>query len=176
MMPWLLTFPTALPLPAGCVVTMGNFDGVHAGHRHLVQQALAHSQTLQIPLIALTFHPHPRTVLRATEAFQQLQTLPERTTALQNLGVRGVAVVPFDTHRAQQSPTAFMHEILQEWLNAKVVVVGENFRFGHRAQGTPLTLQANPAFQTVVAPLAGDAGGPYSSSRLRATAKPVGEP
>ena len=173
-MAWLHTHPTPLPLPHGCVAALGNFDGVHPGHQALLQQALAVSQTQDLPLVALTFHPHPRQVLRPTEPFTQLQTLPERAAALGAAGAAGVAVVPFDATRAQQSPAAFMEEILQTWLNAKAVVVGENFHFGHRAQGTTSTLQANPAFTTLVVPLVGDAAGPYSSSRLRAAAKPAG--
>lgn len=172
-MAWFDTFPAPLPIAHGCVAALGNFDGVHQGHQALLQQALALSQIQGLPLVALTFHPHPRQVLRPLEHFTQLQTLPARVAALQAAGVARVAVVPFDAYRAQQSPHDFMQEILVAWLQAKVVVVGENFHFGHRAQGTPATLQANPAFTTLVVPLVGDAAGPYSSSRLRAVPKPV---
>ncbi|MCA3244077.1 MAG: adenylyltransferase/cytidyltransferase family protein [Alphaproteobacteria bacterium] len=168
VMAWFHTFPSPLPLPQGCAAALGNFDGVHAGHRALLQHAQQLAQANGLPLVALTFHPHPRQVLRPHEPFTQLQPLPERVAVLQAAGAEGVAVVPFDSLRAQQSPAAFMQEILVDWLRAKVVVVGENFHFGHRAQGNPATLQANPAFSTVVMPLVGDAQGPYSSSRLRA--------
>jgi riboflavin kinase/FMN adenylyltransferase len=164
---WQATFPAPLPSASGCVAALGNFDGVHQGHRHLLNIAKAEATDRNLPLVALTFAPHPRTVLRPDQPFHQLQTLPEKTAALAAAGVHGVAILPFTLARAAQSPTEFMQEILVAWLHAQVVVVGENFHFGHRAQGTPALLQQNPSFLTHVVPLLGDAAGAFSSTRLR---------
>jgi riboflavin kinase / FMN adenylyltransferase len=166
-MAWYHTYPEILPLAQGCVAALGNFDGVHTGHQHLLKIAKTEATNRGLPLVALTFHPHPRTVVRPEVPFQQLQTLPERIAALQMAGAEGVAVVPFHPARAQQTPPDFIQEILVSWLNAKVVVVGENFRFGHKAAGTPATLAANPEFLTHVVPLLGDDRGAFSSTRLR---------
>ncbi len=166
-MPWAHTFPAPLPLTAGCVAALGNFDGVHQGHLSLLQYAKAQAQALALPLVALTFDPHPRSILRPEIPLQQLQTLPARLLALHQAGAEGVAVLPFNGARAQQSPADFIEEILIGWLQAKAVVIGENFKFGHRAAGTPTLLQQQPQFQTHVVALVGDAVGPFSSTRLR---------
>lgn len=164
---WQATFPAALPCPSGCVAALGNFDGVHQGHRHLLNIAKAEATDRNLPLVALTFDPHPRTVLRPAHPFQQLQNLPQKAAALAAAGAQGVAIVPFTLARAAQGPAEFMQEILVGWLHAQVVVVGENFHFGQRAQGTPATLAANPAFLTHIVPLLGDTQGAFSSTRLR---------
>lgn len=167
-MVWHCTYPEALPLqPKGCVAVLGNFDGVHAGHRQLLATAgtLAHSAGL--PLVVLTFFPHPRSVLRPEKPFVLLQTLPERTQSLADAGADGVAVLPFTPARALQQPEDFIAEVIEGWLQAKQVVIGTNFRFGHRAAGTPDLLKKNQSFQTHIISLAGDEAGPFSSSRLR---------
>lgn len=172
-MAWLCTHPN--PLPHGLapvvapVVAIGNFDGVHAGHRALLLVAQTLAEQRQAPLVVLTFDPHPRTVLRPDVPHQNLMTLPEKQAALAAAGVTGVAVVPFTLTVAQQTPEAFMAEIVQGWLRAQAVVVGENFRFGAKAAGTPAGLAGRLGADNVqVVPLVGDAEGPLSSSRLRA--------
>lgn len=169
-MAWLCTHPDILPTMPCPVVAIGNFDGVHAGHRALL--AVAKEVALGLggaPLVVLTFDPHPRTVLRPEVPHHALMTLPEKQAALAAAGVRGVAVVPFTLALAQQTPEAFVAEIVQGWLQAQAVVVGENFRFGARAAGTPTTLAAMLGAANVqVLPLLRDAEGPLSSSRLRA--------
>jgi riboflavin kinase / FMN adenylyltransferase len=171
-MVWQATHPQKIPLRNGCVAALGNFDGVHAGHQALLKQAKTQAEVLGLPLVVLTFWPHPRTVLRVGADFHTLQTLPERVASLHAQGVEGVAVLPFTPERAHQSPEAFIEEILEGWLNAKAVVVGENFRFGHKAQGTPALLAQHKAFTTHTVTLHGDEEGPHSSTRLRQARQP----
>jgi riboflavin kinase / FMN adenylyltransferase len=167
-MSWYVTYPTPLPLPQGCVAVLGTFDGVHQGHQALMAKATGLAQAANLPLVALTFWPHPRVVLQPDVPLKVLHTLPEKVAALQAAGAEGVAVVPFTRDLATLSPADFVQVFLQEWLQVKAVAVGENFRFGAQAKGNAMLLQANPAFKTYAVPLVGDAQGPYSSTRLRA--------
>ncbi len=168
--PWCQTYPAPLPLNTGgvarCIAVAGNFDGVHAGHLYLLKVAATHAAQHGLPLVALTFWPHPRTVLSPTQPLPLLQTLEDRVAALGAAGVAGVAVVPFNAARAAQAPTDFVREVLQGWLQAKMLVVGENFKFGHKAQGTPALVNALGTPCTAV-PLLDDGFGVVSSSRLR---------
>lgn len=173
-MAWLCTHPNPLPHGLGPVVApvvaIGNFDGVHAGHRALLVVAQTLAEQRQVPLVVLTFDPHPRMVLRPEVPHYNLMTLPEKQAALGAAGVTGVAVVPFTLALAQQTPEAFVAEIVQGWLRAQAVVVGENFRFGAKAAGTPAVLAGRLGADNVqVVPLLRDAEGPLSSTRLRST-------
>jgi riboflavin kinase / FMN adenylyltransferase len=168
-MAWLCTHPDILPTMPRPVVAIGNFDGVHAGHRALLAVAKEVALGLgKAPVVVLTFDPHPRLVLRPEVPHYNLMTLPEKQAALGVAGVQGVAVVPFTLAVAQQTPEAFVAEIVQGWLQAQAVVVGENFRFGAKAAGTPAMLAAMLGAANVqVVALLRDAEGPLSSTRLR---------
>ena len=160
-------FPEPLPLPDGCVAAVGNFDGVHAGHRALLALAAAEARRLGLPLVALTFEPHPRAVLMPDKPLRRLTELPDKARLLVGSGVDMVAVLPFDATVAGWLPTRFMDEVLTGWMKARAVAVGGNFRFGHKARGDVLTLRADGRFEVVVAELVRDAGGVVSSTRLR---------
>ena len=166
MTPWARTYPATLPLRTGCVAILGNFDGVHAGHQALIAAAQAEGTRLKLPVVALTFWPHPRTVLAPEKPLPLLQTLEERIASLHAAGLDGVAILPFNTARMGQSAEDFAHDILQNWLHAKAIWVGENFKFGHKAQGTPALLNAL-GIPCSTLPLVADELGPVSSSRLR---------
>ncbi len=148
------------------VVVIGNFDGVHAGHRALLAQAQAVAPDL--PLIVVTFWPHPMSVLHPDEAPQLLCDLPERIRLLRQAGAHDVRVVEFTPRTATWSPKHFVDFTILP-LRPQVVVVGENFRFGHRAAGTVEVLRevAAGAFTVVSLPLLGDQA-TLSSSRVRA--------
>jgi riboflavin kinase/FMN adenylyltransferase len=163
----IVTFPQPLDLPDGCVAAIGNFDGVHAGHRSLLALARAEAGARGLPLAALTFEPHPRSVLMPEAPLKRLTELPDKARLLAEAGADVVAVLPFDATVAGWLATRFMDDILADWLHAKAVAVGENFRFGYKAQGDQLTLRADGRFGVVVAPLLADAGGVVSSRRLR---------
>ena len=115
-------------------VAIGTFDGVHVGHRHLVSRIVASGL---VPTV-VTFDPHPRLVLG--RAVQMISTLSRRLELLEELGVQDVLVVPFTLAMARQSPQEWIDSVLRPIGTAKVVV-GANFRFGHRASGTVQTLR-----------------------------------
>ncbi len=147
------------------VVVIGNFDGVHAGHRQLMARAQAEAP--QLPLVAVTFWPHPVAVLRPDRAPQLLCSLPERIQLLREAGARDVRVVEFTPRTAAWSPEHFVEFTLLP-LRPKVVVAGENFRFGRGATGTGQMLRELAAgrFQVISLPLVKDQE-ILSSSRVR---------
>ncbi len=133
------------PRPAsGTVVSVGNFDGVHKGHQAVIASMLQRAQGLD-PAAAtavVTFEPHTMEVLQPNSAPERL-TAPERKLELLALaGLDLVLVVDFDAQRVAQSAESFVQEILVDCLNAKLVMVGTNFRFGHKAQGDVALLES----------------------------------
>ncbi|HVH94297.1 MAG TPA: adenylyltransferase/cytidyltransferase family protein, partial [Nocardioidaceae bacterium] len=124
------------------VVTIGNFDGVHRGHQHVLGRAREVAGELGgLPVVAVTFDPHPMAVLRPEHAPQTLTTVETRAALLQGAGVDDVLVVPFSREMAGWSPERFVLDILVETLHARAVVVGANFRFGTKASGDVATLR-----------------------------------
>jgi riboflavin kinase/FMN adenylyltransferase len=139
-------------------VAVGEFDGVHLGHREVI----AGNDTV------LTFEPHPLSIIRPEAAPKLLTSLEVKAELVGRLGVQEIVVVPFDQTFAQQSPDAFIDEVLVGRLRAERVSVGENFRFGHRASGDPSLLAADDRFSTRVATLVECDGEIVSSSHIRA--------
>ena len=124
-------------------VAVGEFDGVHLGHREVIRGADT----------VLTFDPHPLAVVAPAAAPKLLTSLATKADLVAQLGVRELVVIPFDGEFASQSPEAFIERVLVEQLGARRVSVGENFRFGHRARGDVALLQAQDGFETRVARL-----------------------
>lgn len=156
---------------SGSAVTIGNFDGVHLGHRALVERTIARARELGCRAVALTFDPHPMAVLRPEHVPMALQGLDERVAMLEASGIDHVEVVRFDAAIAALAPEAFVADILGERLGTRAVIVGENFRFGHGASGDVATLRALGTvhgFDVDVLTLIGDDGSAWSSSALRA--------
>ncbi|HSS67815.1 MAG TPA: bifunctional riboflavin kinase/FAD synthetase [Nocardioidaceae bacterium] len=153
------------------VATVGNFDGVHRGHRHVVAQARELADRLGgLPVVAVTFDPHPMTVIRPDLAPLALATLDQRVSLLGLAGADAVLVVTFDEALAQTSPEDFVRDILLDGVGAAGVVVGENFRFGHRAAGDVDLLRllaAERGAEVVGLPLDGAHGETWSSSYIR---------
>jgi len=121
------------------VVTVGNFDGVHLGHQHVIAEARA-AAAGRLPVVAVTFEPHPVAVLRPERAPSMLTTPEQRAELLADAGATDVLVVPFDRELAAWPPQRFVDDILVETLHAEAVVVGANFRFGAKAAGDVDTL------------------------------------
>ncbi len=126
----------------GTAVTIGNFDGVHRGHQAVVARTRAAGERAGLPVVAVTFDPHPMAVLRPDHAPQMLTTVEERTELLVEAGVDHVLALPFDREMAAWSPQEFVDQVLVTALRARVVVVGASFRFGHRASGDVAFLRA----------------------------------
>lgn len=120
------------------VVAIGNFDGVHVGHQALLAQARA--QAPELPLVVVTFWPHPKSVIRPGTEPPLLTDLPERIDYLRQAGADEVRVVPFNPDVMSWSPEEFVERVLLP-LNPSVIIVGSNFTFGKKATGTVETLR-----------------------------------
>jgi riboflavin kinase/FMN adenylyltransferase len=138
-------------------LAVGEFDGVHVGHREVIRGADT----------VLTFEPHPRTVVSPDSAPKLLTSLETKAELIAGLGVQELVVIPFDGARAAQSAEAFVQSELVERLDARSVSVGENFRFGHKARGDAALLQRQDAFATRVAELVELEGEIVSSTHIR---------
>ena len=138
-------------------VAVGEFDGVHLGHREVIRG----SDTV------LTFDPHPLPVIRPEAAPKLLTSTAAKAELVEQLGVEEMVVIPFDTEFASRSPQEFIDSVLIERLQAARVSIGENFRFGHRAGGDPAMLRAQNAFEVSVKPLVEVEGEIVSSSHIR---------
>lgn len=117
------------------MVTIGVFDGVHRGHQQLIAHAVRQARRRELPCVLMTFDPHPAEVVRPGSHPAQLTTLPRRAQLVEQLGVDVFCVLPFTAELSRMPADEFVHEILVEQLHAAVVVVGENFTFGHKAAG-----------------------------------------
>ena len=148
------------------VVTIGNFDGVHLGHRTLIARARAQADRAGMDLVAVIFDPHPMAVLRPEHAPAMLTDIDRRCALLAECGVDDVLVLPFSREIASWKPDEFIDRVLVGSLHAATVVVGANFRFGAKAAGDLATLSAHGGF--AVEGVALD-GGPqvWSSTYIR---------
>ena len=122
------------------VVTIGVFDGVHRGHQVVIGRAVALARAAGQACVVLTFDPHPATVLRPGSPVPTLASVQRRVALLGQAGADAVWVLPFTTGLSLLSPRSFVTDVLLAHLRPSVVVVGANFRFGHRASGDVTTL------------------------------------
>ncbi len=149
--------PDVVPAERPRSVAIGTFDGVHLGHREVI----GNSDTV------LTFEPHPMSVIRPEAAPKLLTSPAVKRDLIAGLGVEELVVIPFDEDFASRSAEAFVDDVLVGRLGAGRVSVGENFRFGHGAEGDAALLGAQTAFETRVVPLVEVAGETVSSSHIR---------
>jgi riboflavin kinase/FMN adenylyltransferase len=138
-------------------VAVGTFDGVHLGHREVIRGSGS----------VLTFDPHPVSVVAPQHTPKLLTTLERKAELIASLGVQELIVIPFDEEFAKRSAAEFISDVLVGALRARQVAVGENFRFGHKAQGDPRLLAEDERFTTVVHPLLEVDGEIVSSSHIR---------
>ena len=134
-------------------VTIGNFDGVHAGHRYIMRRAVEIALEHGWQPAVLTFHPHPMRLLAPERSPRLLTTVEQRCQLIAQQGIERVLVLPFTREISQLSPEDFVRLILVDAMQARFVLVGENFRFGHRAAGNTETLRelgARYGFETEV--------------------------
>ncbi|MCY1664543.1 bifunctional riboflavin kinase/FAD synthetase [Rhizobium sp. SL86] len=124
----------------GGVVAIGNFDGVHRGHRSVLERALALAEARGVPALVLTFEPHPRTVFRPDQPVFRLTPAPMKARLLEAMGFRSVIEYPFDREFSQRSAEDFVKSVLADWLQASAVVTGFDFHFGRGREGGPAYL------------------------------------
>lgn len=153
-----------------CVVTIGQFDGVHRGHQKTIGRAVEMARDAGVPSLVLTFDPHPSEVVRPGTHPPMLTGSRHKAELVEALGVDALCVLPFTLEFSRLSPDEFVHLVLVEHLHAAAVVVGENFRYGHRAAGDVASLeQAGRRFGFTVeaTPLQGAGGTTWSSTYVR---------
>jgi riboflavin kinase/FMN adenylyltransferase len=163
--------PEEVPADWGpSVVTVGVFDGVHLGHQGIIARAAAAAARLKLPLVVVTFDPHPDEVIRPGSHPPLLSSIRRRCELLARLGVSAVCVLPFTHEFSQLGPDEFVRAVLVDRLHAAHVVVGENFRFGHRAAGDIALLTElgeKYEFTAEGVPLLADDGVTISSTGIR---------
>lgn len=159
------------PRHRGSVAAIGNFDGVHLGHRAVIGEAARIAGGLHAPLSVVTFEPHPRQFFQHNLEPFRLTTSAGRAARLEDLGVDTLFEIPFNQDFAQLSAEAFIDDVLHRRLGLRHVVIGYDFNFGHRRRGTPDMLVEHAAHKgfaaTKVAAVHESDGAVYSSSRIR---------
>ena len=154
----------------GCVATIGNFDGVHLGHRALIDQLAALGRERGAPTTLVTFEPQPLEFFAGENAPPRLTRLREKLTALHALPLDRVALLRFDARLCAMSPVEFVESFLVAGLGVRVVVAGGDFRFGHRGEGNfdlLLSLGERHGFEVVRRETCRVRGGRVSSSWIR---------
>ena len=160
-------------MPSGwgrSVVTIGVFDGVHRGHRQLIERAVTVARERRLRSVVVTFDPHPSQLVRPGSHPAALTTLERRAELVAELGADAFCVIPFTGELARMNPAEFAHEVLVDTLHAAVVVVGANFTFGYKAEGdldTLRTLGTRFGFQVEGLDLISDDGVTFSSTYIR---------
>ena len=155
----------------GAVAAIGNFDGVHRGHRVVIDAALMRARAIGAPAIAVTFEPHPRAVLRPGEPMFRLTDETAKLRLLAATGLSGALVLTFDRAFANLSAEDFIARILVGQLGIRGATIGFDFHFGHRRGGSPAFLAEQGerlGFPVETAPPLEDEGRPVSSSSIRA--------
>ena len=143
-------------------VLIGIFDGVHQGHQELLRIARSKGE-----VTALTFYPHPTSVIAPDRTPRELIPLADRIELLKKHGASKVDVIEFTQEFANLSPDDFVRSILINKLNASHVIVGENFSYGCKAQGHADDLKKYSEFETTIVKLEENRGNPVSSTRIR---------
>ncbi len=151
-------------------ITIGTYDGCHVGHRALLSRLREQAAKRGLPAVAVTFDRHPLALVRPEAAPKLLTTLGEKLELLAESGIDATIVLPFDERRREESARDFVDEVLVSALHSRLVVVGENFRFGHDRDGSVASLAAmgeDRGFAVMGVPLAVVEGEPVSSTRIR---------
>src|SRR5262249_19160864 len=153
--------------PVERALALGSFDGVHLGHQEVIGRALGAARERGVRASVATFEPHPMTVLRPELAPRELGTPQRQVELVEETCVDELVLIRFDHAFSQLTPDEFADQVLGAALRARHVVVGANFRYGHRAAGSPETLAAageRLGFTVETTPLLEVAGSPVSSS------------
>jgi riboflavin kinase/FMN adenylyltransferase len=152
------------------LVTVGNFDGVHRAHAHVLGEIVQRARASGAQAVAVTFEPHPGRILRPDAALKLLTPLPEKLRLLEGTGIDAVLILPFGRDLSLMTPRQFAERILKKILHAREVHEGYNFRFGHKAAGDVKLLSQlgqEMGFEVKVYPEQKLRGEPVSSSHIR---------
>jgi riboflavin kinase/FMN adenylyltransferase len=155
---------------SGTAVTIGAYDGVHLGHRALLRELAELAAAEGLSTVVVTFDRHPAGVVRPESAPPQLTDLEQKLELLAACGIDRTLVIAFDRERADESAEDFVKEVLVRTLGARLVVVGEDFHFGHGRKGNVALLTKlgrDYGFEVIGARLTGDGTGAVSSTRIR---------
>ncbi len=156
--------------PHGSAITIGVFDGVHRGHRKVLEELIARADAERLDTVALTFDRHPLEVVAPDKAPPLLTSVEARLRLFEQLGVDIAGVLPFDEVRSMEAE-GFVEGVLVRALGARLVAVGTDFRFGHDRRGDVGLLRRigeRFGFELDEVPLLAEGDGPMSSSRIRA--------
>lgn len=129
------------PFEQGCVLTIGNFDGVHLGHQRVLDKLKMTAQTLGLPAVVMVFEPQPKEWFDADTAPARLSTLAEKTQLLQAQGIDALACMAFNDRFRGLSAEQFVKQVLVDGLNVKAIIIGDDFRFGCDRRGDFAYLQ-----------------------------------
>lgn len=157
-------------LPDGCVLTIGNFDGLHIGHQAMLERLNKHAAALGLPSALMTFEPMPRELFTPENAPARLSSLREKIEDARDFGVELFVRLAFSRELATQSALTFMQDLLLERLNARYVLVGEDFHFARNQEGDVSTLKAfgvEHRIEVEAMPAVEIAGERVSSTRVR---------
>jgi riboflavin kinase/FMN adenylyltransferase len=152
------------------VVTIGVFDGVHRGHQAIIGHTVKRARDLGLQSVVITFDPHPSEVVRPGSHPAVLTEPVRKAELIEQLGVDALCVIPFTPEFSRKSPDNFVHDVLVGALHSAAVVVGDNFRFGHKAAGDVTLLERlgrQFGFTVEEAPLVSDDGLVFSSTYIR---------
>jgi riboflavin kinase/FMN adenylyltransferase len=152
------------------LVSVGNFDGVHRAHTHVLQEIVARASRHSAKAVAVTFEPHPAHILRPDSGLRLLTPTPEKLRLLESTGLDAVLLLPFTRDLSLMTPRQFVHDILKKHLRAHEVHEGYNFHFGHKASGNVDRLKElgrEMGFEVKVYPEMKIRGEPVSSSHIR---------
>ncbi len=156
--------------PRGSAITIGVFDGVHRGHRKVIEELTARAAAEQLDTVALTFDRHPLEVVAPEKVPRLLTSVEDRLGVFERLGVDVAGVLPFDEVRNMEAES-FVEGVLVRALGARLVAVGTDFRFGHDRRGDTGLLErmgGQLGFEVDEVPLLSEGEGPMSSTRIRA--------
>jgi len=160
----------AVPGWGRSVVTIGVFDGVHRGHQEIIGRAVKRARDLGVQSVVVTFDPHPSEVVRPGSHPAVLTEPGRKAELIEQLGADALCVIPFTLEFSRLSPEEFVHDVVVQDLHATLVLVGENFRFGHRAAGDVALLERlgrTFGFGVEPVPLVATEGTVFSSTYIR---------